>query len=187
MLKKEMRVLGIDDAAFDKFKKGRVYVIGTLFRGGLWMDGCMSTKIRVDGDDATDKISEMILKSKFRPQIQAIILDGIAVGGFNVIDTEKLNRDTGIPVIVVMRHYPKKGEMISALESLGMREKAGLIRKAGKIHKAGKIYFQVVGESREWALEVLRITCTHSFIPEPVRVAHLIAQAISLGESRGKA
>ena len=91
MLKKEIRVIGIDDSPFDKFKKGKVLVVGTVFRGGLYLDGILSTKVIIDGNDATTKIIEMINKCKFKPQLQCIFLDGIAVGGFNVIDIKELN------------------------------------------------------------------------------------------------
>ena len=79
MLKKEIRVIGIDDSPFNKFKKGKVLVVGTVFRGGLFLDGVLSTKVNIDGNDSTKKITEMINKCKFKPQLQCIFLDGIAV------------------------------------------------------------------------------------------------------------
>ena len=85
-MKKQIRILGIDDAAFDKFNDKEVIVIGTVFRGGDFMDGVMTCKVKVDGDDATNKLIEMINKSKFKTQFRAIMLDGIAVAGFNVFD-----------------------------------------------------------------------------------------------------
>ena len=96
MLKKEIRVIGIDDAPFDKFGKGNVMVVGTVFRGGQWLDGVLSTKVSIDGNNATAKIAEMINKSKFKPQLQCIFLDGIAVGGFNVIDVKHLSKKTEV-------------------------------------------------------------------------------------------
>src|SRR3989344_2798039 len=101
--KKEVRVIGIDDASFDKFKDRSVTVIGTIYRGGSFMDGALSTKVRIDGNNATDKIAAMINSCKFKPQLRCILLDGIAVGGFNVIDVKKLSKKTSLPVIVVMR------------------------------------------------------------------------------------
>jgi len=106
MIKKEMRVIGIDDAPFNKFKKGKVLIVGAVFRGGSFLDGILSTKVDVDGDDATKNIIKMINKSKFKPQLQCIFLDGIAVGGFNVIDVKELNKRTKIPVIVIIRRKP---------------------------------------------------------------------------------
>ena len=125
-VKKEMRILGIDDAPFNKFQnpmwipglqkvtnkllrrfmKGKTIIIGTFFRGGSSLDGVISTKITVDGDDSTENIVKMVNESKFKPQLKLLMLDGIAVGGFNVIDIEELNKKTGLPIIVVIRTHP---------------------------------------------------------------------------------
>ena len=42
-MKKEIRVIGIDDSPFNKFVKGKqTLVIATIFRGGSWLDGILS-------------------------------------------------------------------------------------------------------------------------------------------------
>lgn len=186
MLKREIRVLGIDDAPFDKFKDKDVLLVGTFFRGGSFIDGIVSTKVKVDGSDATHKIAELVKKTKFYPQLRAIMLDGIAVGGFNVVDIVKIYQKTKVPVIVVIRKYPDFKKIEHALIKLKKASKIKLLRRAGQIHKAGNIYMQFAGTTQEQAREMLKITCTRSFIPEPVRVAHIIASGITFGESRGK-
>ena len=187
MLKKEIRVIGIDDAPFDKFKKGQVLVVGTVFRGGLYLDGILSTKVSVDGSNATKKLAEMINKCKFKPQLQCILLDGIAVGGFNVIDIKELSKKTKLPVIVIIRKKPDINNIKKILTKLNKKSKIKLIEKAGSVVPVNKIYIQLTGLSIEKAREILKITCTRSLIPEPIRIAHLIASGITCGESKGKA
>ena len=186
-MKKEIRVLGIDDGPFDKFNDKEVIVIGAIYRGGSFIDGVISTHVKVDGDDSTEKLVKMINKCKFKPQLQAIILDGIAVGGFNVIDVDDLNKKTGIPVIVVMRDYPDFRKIEKALIKLNHAEKINLLKKAGEVHQLGEIFVQAIGLTLEQAEEIIDITCTHSLLPEPLRVAHLIAGGVVDGESRGRA
>jgi hypothetical protein len=186
-MKREIRILGIDDAPFDKFKGGNVLVVGTVFRGGSWLDGILSTKVRVDGNNSTKKLVEMINKCKFKPQIQCIILDGIAFGGFNIVDVEELNKKTRIPVIIVIRKMPDFEKIKSTLKKLGREKKYKLIEKAGKVHKINKIYVQVREVSLDDAKKILDITCTRSLLPEPIRAAHMIAAGIVMGESKGKA
>ncbi|MEM4268230.1 MAG: DUF99 family protein [Candidatus Woesearchaeota archaeon] len=187
-MKKEIRLLGIDDAPFDKFSKKRdTFVVVTLFRGGSFMDGVLTTKVRVDGYDATRKIVKVVKMTKFRPQVKCILLDGIALGGFNIIDIQKLHNNTGIPVIVVMRRLPNLETIKKTLLKLGMKKKIHLIEKAGPIYPAGRVYVQVAGISPDAAREVISISSTHSFIPEPIRVAHLIGQGLVFGESKGRA
>jgi uncharacterized protein len=188
-LKKELRVIGIDDAPFDKFDPLQkfVLVVATVFRGGSFMDGMLSTHVEKDGEDATLRIVEMINECKFKPQIQAIFLGGIAVAGFNVINPISIYKETGIPVIVVIRDYPDFKKIFSALEKLGMNKKIGIIEKLPKPVKIDSIYIQNIGISKKDCLKLLNITCTHSNIPEPLRIAHLIAAGISEGESKGRA
>jgi endonuclease V-like protein UPF0215 family len=37
------------------------------------------------------------------------------------------------------------------------------------------------------AAEAVKMSCTHSAVPEPLRIAHMIASGIIKGESKGKA
>jgi hypothetical protein len=188
-MKRELRVIGIDDAPFDKFDPLQkfVLVVGTVFRGGSFMDGMLSVHVEKDGEDATLKIIEMINDSRFKPQIQAIFLNGIAVAGFNVINPVVVNKETGIPVIVIIRDYPDYKKIFSALEKLGMQKKIGIIAKLPKPTKISDVYVQSIGISKENTEKLLKICCTHSNIPEPLRVAHLVASGIVEGQSKGRA
>ena len=186
-MKKEIRVIGIDDSPFNKFKKSNVLVIATLFRGGTSIDGILSTKVRTDGTNSTKKLIEMINKCRFKPQIQAILLDGIALAGFNIIDIKELNKKTRIPVIVVIRKYPDFKKIKNTLIKLKKQHKYKLIEKAGPVTKVNSIYIQTKGITLTEAKEILKITTTRSFIPEPIRIAHLIASGVVNGESKGNA
>jgi len=188
-MKKELRVIGIDDAPFDKFDPLQkfVLVVGTVFRGGSFMDGMLSTHVEKDGEDATLRIMEMINECRFKPQVQAIFLNGIAVAGFNVINPVSLNKETGVPVIVVIRDYPDFKKIFSALEKLNMQKKVDIIKKMPKPIKINDVYIQNIGISKESTKKLLKICCTHSNIPEAIRVAHLVASGIVEGQSRGRA
>lgn len=187
-MKKEIRVLGLDDAPFEKADK-EVLVIGTFFRGGDWMDGVMSTKVEIDGEDATVKLIEMINKSKFKEQLQAILLDGIAFGGFNVVNIESLNKHTKIPVIVAVRKMPDFLKLEKTLKKLGMEKKYSLMEKAGKPKEVklrlGKVFVQFAGIKFSEVQEIMKICCTKSYVPEAIRAAHLIGAGIVKGESKG--
>jgi len=190
-IKREIRILGIDDSALLSEK---VMVVGTIFRGGDWMDGVIRADITKDGLDATDIICNMIKRSKHYGQIRAVMLDGITYAGFNVVDIQMMYRQTGIPVIVVMRSKPDFEKIKSALKNfLDGEERWKIIERAGEIEeitgekKKNSIYVQRAGISLESVNKIIRLTSIRSNIPEPLRVAHLIATGIILGESRGKA
>jgi len=188
-IKPEIRILGIDDSALLTEK---VMIVGAVFRGGDWIDGVLRSEITKDGLDATEVICNMIKKSKHYGQIRTVILDGITYGGFNVVDIQTLYRETGIPVVVVMRSYPDFEKIKSALKYLqDGEERWTIIKRAGKIERIpgekSSIYIQRAGIGMETVKKIIRLTSIRSNIPEPLRVAHLIATGIILGESRGKA
>ncbi len=190
-VKEEVRILGIDDAPFKRGDR-EVLLVGTVFRGGSYMDGVLTTKIRVDGFNATEKIADMVKKCRFK-DLRVIMLDGIGFGGFNVVDIDALFKKTKLPVIVVTRKKPDFADIKNALKNLsspGRRWRC--IEKAGEPVKTetkyGKhVYIQTRGIRLEDAKRIVKLASTRSLIPEPVRVAHLIAQGVVLGESRGKA
>ncbi len=187
MFKREIRILGIDDSPFKKFRRGNILVIGTIFRGGALLDGILTTKVSIDGNNSTKKLIQMLNKSKFKPQLRCVLLNGIALAGFNVIDIKELNKKTKIPVIVVIRKYPDFKKIELTLKKINKQKKYKLIQKAGPVEKIDKIYIQRKGITLKKAKEILKLTCTRSLIPEPIRVAHLIAGGIITGESKGKA
>ncbi len=185
-IKKEYRIIGIDDGHFTK-SGGQVLVVGTIFRGGQWMDGVVSTKVDVDGNDATEKLIALINSSKHAAQLKCIMLNGIAIGGFNVIDIQELSKKTKLPVIVMIRKTPDFKKIKSALEKMGAIEKMDIIMRAGEIYntqvKEGKVFFQIAGIKMEDAEKIIKISATRSFIPEPIRAAHIIASGVTIGES----
>ena len=187
MYKKEVRILGIDDSPFEKFTKGNSLVIGTIFRGGLLLDGILTTKVAIDGNNSTKKLIQMVNNSKYKPQLKCIMLNGIAMAGFNVVDIGQLWKKTKIPVIVAIRKYPNFKKIETTLRQLNKLHKYKLIQKAGPVEQVGRIFIQRKGITLEKAKAIINLTCTRSLIPEPIRVAHLIAGGIATGESKGQA
>ena len=187
MFKKEIRLVGIDDSPFNKFKDKKILVVGVVMRGGSWIDGILSTKVKVDGNDATRKIVEMINRCKFKPQLQCIFLNGIAVAGFNVIDVVQLSRKTKLPVIIIIRRMPNIENIKKTLFDINKKQKIKLIEKAGNVFRVDDIFVQLTGIALDDAKKILKIVCTRSNVPEPLRLAHIIASGIVEGESKGRA
>jgi endonuclease V-like protein UPF0215 family len=44
--------------------------------------------------------------------------------------------------------------------------------------KNKRVYYQKIGVSRKSAEEIIRVSCTRSLVPEPLRVAHLIGSGL---------
>ena len=188
-VKDEIRILGIDDGPFKKTSK-EVLVVGTVFRGGHWIDGVLSARIHKDGKDVTDKIVEMVQKTGHRNQLRVILLNGVTFGGFNIVDMDLLNSRTRMPVIAVVRKNPDFDSIKAALQIFpDAIDKWDLIQRAGKVKllKVGKdrMYFQHAGIEEAQAKEILKLVSIHASYPEPLRVAHMIAAGVVLGKTRG--
>ena len=192
-IKSQVRAVGIDDGPFEKYKPGTSMIVGAVCRGGGWLDGVMRTDVEVDGDDAGTRIAAMVNASRHKGQIRVIFLNGITFGGFNTVDIDRLNRETGLPIIVVMRHRPNREGILEALEKLPHRDqRVAAMAHAGPVHAAsgGKdksVFLQVCGISLEDAMKLVQVTSSRSVVPEPLRLAHLIASGVTLGDSRGGA
>lgn len=193
MFKPEIRILGFDDSPFKRTDK-KVAVIGVVYRGGSFLDVVLKTEVDVDGLNATQKLSKLINSSRHKPQLKVLMFDGITLGGFNIIDIKKLHKQTELPIIVINRKHPDIESVQEALKNNfnDFKKRWDMILNAGKIKvcnlKNGKkVYYQAMGMEDQEAEEIIQLSSTHSDIPEPLRVAHLIATAIIKGESSGRA
>jgi endonuclease V-like protein UPF0215 family len=187
-IKPEIRILGIDDSALID---PNVTIIGAFMRGGEQLDGVLSSHVTRDGMDATEGIIRMVKGSKNYGQIRVIMLDGVTYAGFNPVDIKRLFDETGIAVIVFMRSCPDFDKIRLALLHLSEKEaRWEIIQRAGKIYRidgANPVFIQLCGIDKESAIHIVRMTSTHGNIPEPLRLSHLIATGVVLGESTGKA
>lgn len=187
-IKKEVRILGIDDGRFEfrnRLSK-LVEVIGVVYRGGYWLDGVMRTEVEIDGMDATEKITAMITKSPHYGQLRVVTLNGITLAGFNVVDIKKLFKKLRLPVIAVTREKPNLEEIREALMNLPDYERRWeAIKNAGKIIEVctrrgvKPVYTQIAGLLEVDAEKILRKTSTRSNVPEALRVAHIIASGLA--------
>lgn len=184
IVKPEIRVLGIDDGKFVPHTKDSVLIVGVVFRGGYSIEGVMHSKITIDGLDATEKLASMINSSPHCRQLRVVMLNGITFAGFNVVSLKKLHLKTGLPVIALTHDRPNLDAICSALKNLPKSEdRWRLIVEAGEIYEVTnhgtKIYVELAGISLSDAQKVIKLTSTRSCLPEPLRVAHLIASGIS--------
>jgi uncharacterized protein len=184
VIKPEIRVLGIDDGKFIPHTKGMVIIVGVVFRGGYSVDGVMHTTISIDGLDATEQFASMINTSHHRGQLRLIMLNGITFAGFNVVDIKKLSLATGLPVIALTHDKPDLDAVHLALKNLPQSEERWrIVLEAGEIHeiinKDAKVYVELSGISLNAAKDIIKLTSTRSSLPEPLRVAHLIASGVT--------
>jgi endonuclease V-like protein UPF0215 family len=177
----------VDDAPFDKRQAGPVPVIGVAMEGHDVIESVALGEFPVDGDGATDYLASWIAGLRARPMLQAVILGGITIAGLGIIDVTALAERLGLAVLVVTRHNPARSELADALKAAGLTERLTLLERIPRAYGAGEgLYLGHAGAARVEAERLLTATLGKARLPEPLRVAHLIGQAIVLRESRGR-
>ena len=183
-IKKEIRIIGIDDSPFIPRTEGTTRLIGVVFRGRLWIEGVLQTMITIDGFDATEKLIEMITASPHYGQLRVIMLAGITFGGFNIVDINKVFNETQLPIIVICEKEPDLPSIKEALQYTSNWEaRWKIVQNTGEFHRyhtkkdvKSPVIFQLKGLELKDAQQILKVSSGVSHIPEPVRVAHLIGR-----------
>jgi endonuclease V-like protein UPF0215 family len=184
-LKKQVRILGVDDSPFEFRKSKTTWLVGAIYRGNLWMEGVMVDMIEVDGMDATDAIRRMIVNPKFSSQIRVVFLDGITFGGFNLADVDELHRKTGVPIVSIVERMPNIDRIKRSMRSLPNFEKRlEVVSRADqpiKVRLNGTdkpLYIQSRGIDRDELMRVLESSRKAGTVPEALRAARMIASAL---------
>ena len=190
-MKQQIRLMGIDDSPFTFNDKYGV-VIGVVMRGGEYLECVLRSQVTIDGNDAKFVCKDMIENTRHKKQLKAVLLDGIALGGFNVVDIEGLYNDTNLPILTITRDKPDFDKIKTALKKnfADWKERWNLISR-GKLHEIktthNPIYVKCIGVDIKEAKEIIKLSTIRGVVPEPIRMAHLIASGVTRGESYGKA
>ena len=182
-LNRSIRVIGFDDAPFIR-RKGGIAPITGIICANTRFEGMVCAKVRQDGWNATDTICKLLIGSKFLPQLHILLLDGIAFGGFNVVDLPLLSQRLALPCVTVMRRQPNFAAIETAIHRLPQpQRRLNMIKRAGTIYEFPPFFFQVCGESPEITGAVLKKLTDCGKVPEALRLGHLIGAAIVKGQS----
>jgi hypothetical protein len=181
-------LLGIDDGAFDKRRDRDVPLVAVMMEDADLVEGVAITRFPVDGADVTAFLAEWIGGLRARPALQGVVLGGITIAGLGVIDLPALAAATALPVMAVNRRDPSDHRVDRALRSAGLAERLPLVGRCPRAFRVeGGLWVACAGIEPDAAAALVAATRRKSDLPEPLRLAHLIARALSTGESRGRA
>ncbi|MDE1820070.1 MAG: DUF99 family protein [Euryarchaeota archaeon] len=186
------RVYAFDDAPF-AFEQERTPVVGLVVVLPSYVEGVLRDEVMVDGPDATEVLLRMVGSSSHRAATRAIMLGGITLGGFNMVDLTRLNEASGLPVLTVTRAAPDFDAMERALRKY-LPDRPELLRllRAHPLFtvpmRPRPLWVAVVGMPKEEATRLVLRSIVRGSYPEPLRLAHLFASAIPKGPvSRSRA
>ncbi len=178
--KKAIRALGIAES----FKKSerQSLLAAIVMRSDMVIDGVAFANATVRGDDATDAVINLY-SSLDRTDINFVMIGGLIISMYNIIDIERLYQELKIPIIGVTfeesegldehirRQFPDNWQSkIDAYHKLGSREEI-------KLKTGYSVFLRAQGISVKSAKQAINKFLLQGSIPEPIRVARLVARA----------
>jgi hypothetical protein len=180
-----LRIIGVDDGAFSPIKRSReqrALLLAALFRRSHIKAVRVGT-IEIDGNDAAEILRTLLRRLRY----DLVMLSGISFGGFNLINLSSLARKLRKPVIAITGEKPSNSAVKSALRAHfdDWERRWRIVCSAGKLYSCKplanepKLYFEVKGATPDFAKRIIAGTAIISRLPEPIRVAGILARGLS--------
>ncbi len=181
--KKGLRGLAIAESFTQDSKKS--ILAGVVMRRDFVIDGFVFGNATLSGDDATESILSMYKKLN-RPDISYLLISGIIISMYNIVDLKKISEFIDIPVIgvtyqesqgieeAIKHHFPDSYDSkLKNYKELEDREKITL-------HTSYDIYIRKEGCIISDVQQLLDDLTLQGSFPEPLRVAQLLAKTLLL-------
>ena len=182
------RAVGIDDGpsirnGIVESRNNRASLVAVCF-DRLDFDEARMGVVQVDGLDSTDVILRLLKGTR----TAVIFLSGASFAGFNIVDAQRLHNTLHIPIIIISPEKPDNASVKRALKKhfIDWKTRWELICKLGRIHAFAPkpseqpLHFESVGISATRARRIIRAYCVTSRVPEPIRVAGIMAKGLAL-------
>jgi uncharacterized protein len=176
-------VIGVDDAAFTRRAK-RAFVVAVAMSLPDLVEGVELARVTVDGRDATETVGQLLRSSPFLRGARAVLVDGVAVAGFNLLDLATLSERLERPVISVTPKPPEYDRIRAALRKYFPRDFAArwaLVRgpRLFGVPVGGRpLWVAAYGCRRTEAAAIVQRSVVNGRWPEPLRLAHLVGHAV---------
>jgi uncharacterized protein len=182
--KKAIRALGIAESFSQKDTISTL--AGVVMRSDLIVDGFALGTLKVSGSDATERILAL-LKDLNRNDVNAILLSGSILSLYNIVDVDSLNEECDLPVIALTFRKSRSDleKNIKARFTKGEAKlKLQLLKKLGKPDKIElrtnyPVFVRAAGVSLDDARKILDKFTLQGAVPEPIRLARLLARSVA--------
>jgi endonuclease V-like protein UPF0215 family len=154
---------------------------GVVMRRDFIIDGFVFGQATIEGNDATDSILQMHQKLN-RDDISFVMISGLILSMYNIVDIKKICGKLRIPVIgvtyddsdgieaAIKYHFPDSYQSkIEEYHKLGQRTKI-------KLHTGRDLYIRIEGCTVQETKRLLDAFTLQGAVPEPLRVAHMLAR-----------
>lgn len=178
VIKKEIRIVGIEECTFKHNRLKGTLMIGVIFRGKLFFDGLITSFIDSEKFDATEEITKMLMNSCYFDELRVVMLSKLIFGKANFLDLKRFYEKIELPIIIFT-------EDKETIEKFMSKEKSyeGLKRmdehKLFKINNSFKPFtIGFYGINEDEVIKILKASCIENNVPEPLRIARILIKAI---------
>ena len=185
--KKGIRVLGISESFVKGISKHSI-LAGVIMRADMIVDGFTFSRVEVGGMDATQKIIEMH-DGLNRRDINIVLLNGCVISWYNVIDLNHVVDAIGLPLVCVT-YSDSKGLETFFKENFpeGWQQRTDIYKRNGPrtpitLHTGHTIYARFLNVNKDETSRLLNKFTFHGAVPEPLRIARLLARSIMRSSS----
>lgn len=184
--KKGLRALGIAES-FQKGGSREAILAGAVMRGDFQIDGFALTKITVGGLDATEGVLRLFEDLK-RRDINLLMLNGCVISWYNIIELGKVFREINLPLICVTYEESEGLEKFFKDNFKDWKRRVAKYKRLGtrtpiKLRTKKKVLVRFLGiENEKEVKRVLDKFTIQGAVPEPLRVARLLARTIMRSE-----
>jgi endonuclease V-like protein UPF0215 family len=127
--------------------------IGVVYRGGLYLDGVLLLGHRAK---SASQIGKDIRESKYFPELKILMLHDPS----DTIEEETVEKETRLPLLTISTKKPRHNKSSQSFQS-----------------RRGRLWVETLLDTAT-VQRILDLTLTMGQLPEPVRVAHLLARSI---------
>ncbi|MHB8568444.1 MAG: endonuclease dU [Nitrososphaerales archaeon] len=182
--KKAIRALGIAESFRAQEKLSSL--AGVVMRSDLVIDGFGFGKLTISGSDAARSLVSLFKRLR-RNDINAILLSGSVLSLYNIVDVDYVFSKLELPIVAltfsksrsdlarnIEERFPEKiaASKVRLLKKLGVPQRLEL--KTGY-----EVYVRNSGISHNDSKRLLDRFTLQGSVPEPVRVARLLAKSAS--------
>jgi endonuclease V-like protein UPF0215 family len=179
-MKEGARALGVAESY--RGTSGDSYLAGAVVRASRTVDGLAFTTTDIGGTDATEAVVRLYDRAD-REDVRLILLSGVALSWYSIVDLSAVHQTTGVPVVSVT-YEESDGlgdDLRDEFDGDALEQRLSIydsLPERRHVPVGGNdLYVRSVGVPDNRADEQVR-GFTYDGRPEPARVAHLAARAL---------
>jgi endonuclease V-like protein UPF0215 family len=187
--KRAVRLLGVAEST--PLGATTAILAGVVMRADLIIDGMSWESATISGMDASDAVVALVRRLG-REDLGGVLLHGSVIAGYNVVDLQHIHDATRLPVISVSQEPQSNLRgILQAKFSKDWQSRWRIVEQNGPLQPlhlptGNTVFLQCYGTQADTAGELVKRLTRFGGIPEPLRVARLLARVLTASRSAPK-